>query len=97
MILCKFIILTVATDTILVNLKNKKKELMSPFNLAALTHIHACVWFLRKLDRSRSGDAAYPTLMYGLSQILWLEQGLPFRFFSESRQLPEMKFRPKFR
>ena len=25
------------------------------------------------------------------------EQGLPFRFFSESRRLPETKFRPKFR
>ena len=24
-------------------------------------------------------------------------QGLPFRFFTESRQLPETKFRPKFR
>ena len=30
-------------------------------------------------------------------QTLGLPQGLPFRFFSESRQLPETKFRPKFR
>ena len=29
--------------------------------------------------------------------VLLAPQGLPFRFFSESRRLPETKFRPKFR
>ena len=48
---------------------------------------------------TRQGESEVHDVMCTLMEMGWgapRPQGLPFRFFSESRRLPETKFRPKF-